>query len=66
MTIDKASELADGSKYNNCGDYWTTCLFFVFYQVRINKGREVEREMDGDGICVYKRVLALGLTSQNR
>ena len=53
MTIDEASEFADGSKYNDCGDYWTTCLFFVFYQVRISKGREVERLRGRWVVMVY-------------
>ena len=35
MTIDGVSEsmLADGTKYNDCGDYATSCMFFVIFQV---------------------------------
>lgn len=32
-TIDAESELSDGTEYNDCGDYFTTCVFFVTFQV---------------------------------
>ena len=33
MTMGTSSELPDGSKYNDCGDYITSCLYFVLFQV---------------------------------
>jgi len=35
MTMDDypESQLPDGSKYNDCGDYFTSCAYFVFFQV---------------------------------
>ena len=35
MTLDDypESQLPDGSKYNDCGDYFTSCTYFVFFQV---------------------------------
>merc|ERR1711865_379668 len=33
MTMGTSSELPDGSKYNDCGDYITSCIFFVLFQV---------------------------------
>ena len=33
MTVDEFSELPDGTEYNECGDYFTSCIFFVFFQV---------------------------------
>ena len=28
------SLMPDGSKYNDCGDYFTSCVFFVMFQVQ--------------------------------
>ena len=33
MSLDGATELPDGSTYNDCGDYFTSCVFFVSFQV---------------------------------
>jgi len=33
MTVDEFSKLPDGTEYNECGDYFTSCVFFVFFQL---------------------------------
>ena len=33
MTMEGSPELEDGSKYNDCGGYLTSCIFFVMFQV---------------------------------
>ena len=34
MTIDDQSLLPDGNTYNDCGGYYTSCVFFVLFQVQ--------------------------------